>query len=327
MIPWTITQSTPVIAPGQIHGKLDAQRAGAAHVVRLGDTLRMVYWGAEHGVGHHLLAAEAPVARPNDWRPLGPLLSPQPETIHNSVGPAFPFLLPVTADYWLLYFCCWGAQPGRRLPNTTGVAISENAGRTWRYHPGNPMLPMEHPWDREGTGSLWVLHEGGRFRCYYTAIGRYFPRPEGVTSGHGDMLPDIGIALAESRDGIHWEAAHEGLVVAPRGLGVEPYEYICSKPAMIVNDSGIGPRYTLWVNTFGLAYRIHRLTSDDGVRWTWAPRVGPEGELGTGAPGAFDDHQRSYPTMVVIGDTLHCWFTGNKFGLTGMGHATHPWPA
>jgi hypothetical protein len=79
--------------------------------------------------------------------------------------------------------------------------------------------------------------------------------------------------------------------------------------------------YTLWVNTFGTAYRVHRLTSPDGLAWKWADRVGPDGELGVGAPGAFDDHQRSYPTLVRHGNGYRCWFTGNQFGATGMGYA------
>ena len=91
-----------------------------------------------------------------------------------------------------------------------------------------------------------------------------------------DTIPEIGIGYAESRDGLHWEKPLDHLVVAPRGFGVTPYEYICSKPCVVRERDG----YVMWVNTFGTAYRVHRLVSRDGLRWEWAERLGPDGELG-----------------------------------------------
>ncbi|MCE9590944.1 MAG: hypothetical protein K8S99_10510 [Planctomycetes bacterium] len=318
---WNIPHAAPVIAPGQLHGDLDARRASAAHVIQLGDRFRMVYWGGGKDGKNRILAAESPLDRPNDWSPLGVVIGPQPETVHNSVGPSFPFLLPVDERRWMLYFCAWGHQPGKRLPNTSGAAISDDAGKTWRYHDANPMIPLDRPYDAQGTGSLWVIRENGTFRMWYTAIAECFNRPVGVASGHGESIPRIGLAYAESGDGLHWTKPFDQWVVAPRAFGVEPYEYITSKPAIIVCDAPGTPRYTLWLNTFGTAYRVHRLTSDNGTDWNWSPRVGPEGELGVGAPGSFDDHQRSYPTMLRHGRELRCWYTGNSFGDTGMGYA------
>ena len=45
-IKWTIHTNNPVIRPGQINPGLDDRRAGAAHVIQLGDTYRMYYWGS-----------------------------------------------------------------------------------------------------------------------------------------------------------------------------------------------------------------------------------------------------------------------------------------
>jgi hypothetical protein len=315
---WNFSTKNPVIVPGQLHGALDTRKAGAAHVVPIGDTYRMVYWGANES-GNRILSAQAPVTSPNEWTPLGSLIEAQPNLTYNAVGPGFPFLLPVSEQRWLLYFCGWGRLGGRRLPNTTGVAISDDGGQNWRYHDSNPILPLDRPYDREGTGSVWVLHEAGKFRMYYTAIGRYFDKPDGVLSGHGNTIPEIGVAYAESDDGLHWHKPFDDWVVRPRHFDVEPYEYICSKPCVVAEAEG-GP-YVMWVNTFGSAYRVHRLTSCDGIHWEWSPRVGPEGELGIGGAGAFDSVQRSYPTMVAHNGGYRCWYTGNDFGRTGMGYA------
>jgi hypothetical protein len=278
----------------------------------------MVYWGTDADGDHHILQADSPVDAPNEWQPVGgPLIGPQPDTEHNCAGPGFPFLLPVTADDWLLYFTGWGRRADGKLPNTTGVALSSDGGHSWRYHDDHPVIAFDRPYDAEGTGSLWIELEDGLFRMYYTAIGRYMERPDGVETGHGDTIPRIGIAYAESEDGLHWRKPLDDLVVSPRAFGVEPYEYICSKPCVIRRGGG----YVMWVNTFGTAYRVHRLTSTDGLHWEWADRVGPDGELGVGLADAFDDHQRSYPTVVADGGVLRAWYTGNGFGATGLGYA------
>lgn len=318
MSSWRIAADGPVIRPGQLNPQYDASRAGAAHVLRLGDNYRMLYWGADRTRKNYILQAETPVGKPNAWRALGgPLLGPQPETDYNFNGPSFPFLLPVTDTHWLLYFCAWGRAKDGKLPNTTGVAVSDDAGQTWHYHGGNPIISLDRPYDCEATGSVWVLRENGRLRMYYTAIGKYFPKPDSVQTGHGDIIPSIGIAYAESADGLKWEKPRGELLVKPRGFEVEPYEYICSKPCIVKSAQG----YILWVNTFGTAYRVHRLTSADGLAWRWGERVGPEGELGAGAPRAFDSSQRCYPSIVREGNELRCWYTGNGFGCTGMGYA------
>lgn len=315
---WTVQQTGPIIPPGRLHPLHDASRAGAAHVVQFGDRYTMAYWGSDKQGRNYILRAESPVNNPNQWVPVGePLIGPEPNTDHNCRGPGFPFLLPVTDKHWLLYFCGWGRRADGKLANTTGVAISEDGGQTWRYHDGNPVLPLDRPYDAEGTGSVWVLHEQGRFRMYYTAIARYFPAPKGVKTGHGSVIPEIGVAYAESRDGIRWEKPFDDWVVRPRAFGVQPYEYICSKPC-VVRD---GATYTMWVNTFGTAYRVHRLVSRDGTKWQWSERVGPDGELGVGEKGSFDDRQRCYPTVIRHGNEYRCWYTGNGFGSTGMGYA------
>ncbi|MDA0745139.1 MAG: hypothetical protein O2954_01380 [bacterium] len=315
---WSIPQTDPIIPPGKLHPSYDVSRTGAAHVVRIADTYRMLYWGSDRQGLNYILQAETSIHSPNNWEPAGePLLGPQPETTHNCQGPGFPFLLPVENSPWLLYFVGWGYRPDGKLPNTTGVAISEDQGQSWRYHNEHPVLPLDRDYDREGTGSVWVLHEQGRFRMYYTAIGKYKPKPKDVQTGHGDIIPEIGIAYAESTDGIQWEKTEDNLIVKPRGFNVDPYEYICSKPCVIKT----GSTYTMWVNTFGTAYRVHRLTSTNGKNWQWSERTGPDGEFHTGTQGAFDDQQRCYPTVIPENGTYRCWFTGNGFGKTGMGYA------
>lgn len=317
-IQWVCHSDNPVIRPGQLHPGLDDCRAGGGQVLQVGDRYRLYYWGTG-ARGNVILMAEAPVASPHAWTPLGgALLEAQPDTEYNAGGPSFPFVLPLDGARWLMLFCAWGrTRADGSLPNTTGLAVSADAGLTWHYHGREPLLPLDRPYDRSATGSVSVLRVGHELRLYYTAIGEYFQRPEGVQTGHGDCIPRIGIALATSRDGVTWTKPLDRLLVEPRGFGTEPYEYIVSKPFVVRDGDG----WRMFVSTFGHAYRIRSLVSDDGLAWHWVP-AGSDGDLGVGAPGAFDDHQRSYASVLQVGDEYRLWYTGNGFGTTGMGFAT-----
>ena len=316
-IEWSFDPGNSVIEPGKLNGDLDVRRASSAHVLQIGDKYRMYYWGSDADGRHHICVAESSIDKPNDWKPLGGILGPQEDTEYNCVGPGFPFVVPVPGGRWLLYFGAWGKRkPGGGLPNTTGLALSDDEGITWRYWGDKPVLPNDRPWDCRGSGSVCVLHEDGLFMMYYTALGEYFPKPEGVETGHGDIIPHIGVGYAISRDGINWEKPLDDLLINPRGFDTEPYEYICSKPYVIREGEG----YRMWVNTFGTAYRIRSLTSADGLTWEWQPGW-PDGDFGVGDPGSFDDHQRCYACVIKHGDEYRCWSTGNKFGMTGIGYA------
>lgn len=115
---WHLPQTTPVIAPGQLHPGFDDARAGAGQVIQIGDRYRIYYWGSGPE-GHVILAAETPVARPNDWQPIeGVMLRQQPETRHNCNGPSFPFVLR-DGDGWRMFISTFG--PAYRIPTASAA--------------------------------------------------------------------------------------------------------------------------------------------------------------------------------------------------------------
>ena len=313
---WRVFSTTPVVAPG-FGGAVDARRASSPHVLRFGDDYHMYYWGTGEDGFNRICLAVARVDAPHEWRFAGTVLERQAGTAFNAVGPSFPFVVPRGDGAWLMYYVAWGVpREDGKLANTTGLALSDDRGRTWSHAGESPVLALDRPWDHEGTGSVCVLAGGGLFRMYYTALGDYSPRPASVRTRHGEVLPHIGVGYAESTDGIRWTKPLDGLMVSPRGFAVEPFEYIVSKPFALRRDG----RWTLWVNTFGTAYRVRSLVSGDGLNWTWTAS-GPDGDLGVGAAGSFDDHQRSYAVVVPHEGGLRCWYTGNGFGQTGIGYA------
>ncbi len=306
-----------MVKPGSLHGDLDANRAGAGHVIQVGDTYRMYYWGTGSDGYHHICLAETSVDDPNGWKACGSVLDRQPGTTYNDQGPGFPFVVPREDGPWLMYICGWGIpRDDGKLPNTTGVAYSDDEGKHFYYRHDTPILRTDRPWDQEGTGSVFVRDQVDRLQMYYTSIGPYFDIPEGVETGHGDVIPRIGVGFATSEDDANWTKPLDDLLVAPRGFETEPYEYISSKPFLLEEEDG----FRMWVHTFGTAYRVRSLYSQDAMDWEWQDS-GVEGEFGVGVAGCFDDRQRCYVSVIKYGDEYRCWYTGNGFGQTGMGYA------
>ncbi len=313
---WSFDLGT-TIRPGQLHGSLDSARASAAHVIDDGDYIRMYYWGTGSDGLNRILLARALKTKPAKWEPMGSVLECQPMSDYNSIGPSFPHVVPMDDKRWLLYFAGWGhAREDRKLPNRTGVALSEDGGASFTYPTDQPVIGLDRKWDREGTGSICIVRAADRLRMYYTAIGSYFPKPTGIRTAHEGSIPEIGVGYAESIDGLSWEKPLNDLVVKPRGTETSPYEYIVSKPHIIEEEDGL----RMWVNTCGIAYRMRSLWSRDGLTWEWF-NSGEDGDMGIGPTGAFDDEQRCYVSVLRNDDTYHCWYTGNGYGTTGMGYA------
>ena len=272
----------------------------------------MFYWGRGDR-RNVILSAESIWENLNRWKGFGyPLLEPESKP-YNINGPSFPFVVKVDENIFFMYFVGWGKSTEGKIPNTTGLAISKDKGKTWRYYKKNPILKLDKPWDREGTGSVCVIRRKDEFWMYYTAISEYFHRPEGVKTGHGDVIPKICIALAFSKNGVDWEKY--GPILSPRGFDAEPYEYIVSKPFILEEEWG----YRMWFNSFGQYYRIQEAYSFDGIRFEFTTKK-LDDYFGTGKSGDFDDEQRSY-ACVVKKNFYHMWYTGNDFGTAGIGYA------
>ncbi len=315
---WNKPANWPIIKPGQLHGELDKNGAGACHVIQEGEKLEMYYWG--RGIeGNVILSAESSLAHPTKWRPCGAiLLEPEPDNPFYCNGPSFPFVVKINDKLWYMYFVGWGRpREDKKLPNTTCLAISEDAGKTWRYYKDNPIIKLEKDFEKEATGSVSVLKIKDELWMYYTSIGTYFKKPEGVRTGHGDIIPRIGIALARSKDGINWKKEDQ-LVLAPRFFDANPYEYINSKPFVIKEEDGL---WRMFFSSFGFAYRIQEAQSTDGIHWQHVTKEA-DSYLGIGDKGCFDDVQRSYACVIKEGELYHMWYTGNGFGNTGIGYTT-----
>ncbi|MCG3147671.1 MAG: hypothetical protein PCFJNLEI_01112 [Verrucomicrobiae bacterium] len=319
---WSAHARNPVVRPGQLNPPYDSKLAGGACVIAVGDLLRLYYWGGGADGLNYICMAEAGAGNDQQWRGFGAVLSRQADNPFNSTGPAAPMVVPVTDKRWLMYVVGKGVMPRRGYLNDVILcAESTDAGWTWNYLGREPVIPRDRPYDQDGTASMFVMYEAGRFRMWYTAF-QYRPAAEAAWMErvvHGrppGRIPYLGIAYAESADGLTWSKPVAQLVVRPREDRVKPVEHWVAKPWIVRLAAA---DYRLWVCCIGTTYRIHALRSRDGVAWSWEQPAG-EPDLNVGAPGAFDDAMVGYPCVLRIGDELHCWYTGNGYGAAGIGH-------
>jgi hypothetical protein len=320
-----------VLKPG-FAGPASAQLVSSPSVLKLKNgRLRMYVWVADDTPpwlkGRQIvIAAESDPARPLEWTVLQQqeMVGPAAGSLRDR-GVGFPYVLPRDDGPWLMYFGTWGGNWSlkRELLNRLGVAVSDDAGITWKVVDEDivPSGPAGS-FDSGAIPSAAVLREGKNdYRMWYTAAGNYVRFGE-VNQG------TLNIGMARSRDGIRWQKSAAPAMLA-REEAAEPYEACLARPAILK----LGDVYHMWFGVYDMApgsradpkipaaggsYRLEYARSADGVNWTRFPDQ-PVMPL---TPGAFDSTSQTYASVVDMGDEIWMYYTGDGLGTTGVGWAT-----
>lgn len=207
----------------------------------------------------------------------------------------------------LLYYSGWSR--GTTLPynNFTGLAISEDGGKTFRRHSRGPILDRTQNEVYSAT-SPHVHREGEDWYMVYCS-GTDWVEVDGKLEHVYDLK------LARSRDGRKWE--QDGTVAIPQR---NPGEAI-TKPTVAKRDG----RYHMWFcyrdcrdfRGGAGSYRIGYASSADLVNWERDDSLaGLEG-----TPGGWDGEMIAYPAFARVGGEEYLFYNGNGFGKEGFGVA------
>lgn len=197
-----------------------------------------------------------------------------------------------------MYYIGWKKRSSVRMGLQTGLAISEDGGRTFEQFSRAPILGIT---DKEPYSILtgpYVLIENGLWRMWYVS-GVVWVNPD---------LPRYNIKYAESRDGIHWD--RNGTVCID--LKSET-ENALARPCVIRD----GNLYKMWFAYKGEDYRIGYAESLDGVKWHRKDeQVGIDvSEFG------WDSEMIEYAFIFTYNNKKHMLYNGNNYGLDGIGLA------
>src|SRR5262245_58543726 len=138
----------------------------------------------------------------------------------------------------------------------------------------NPKAPDQVSADFYGT----VLHDGGKFRMWYSAC--HLTQPGDASKADFRLLHQGPVCYAESDDGIQWTKPSLGQVEI-RGTKENNGIFLPDDQIETVsvikeeNDPNPQRRYKMVYNTHnGKTWVIRNATSSDGIRWTAAPDFG-----------------------------------------------------
>ena len=199
-----------------------------------------------------------------------------------------------------LYYFGWNKGSTVRAAEVSGLAISEDGGKTFKRYSKAPIIDRT---DQEPYTILvisCIIIENGIWRMWYDSADYWI----------NEELPRYNIKYAESTDGIRWK--REVLVSVD-------YQYEGEtrvSRASIIKDEGI---YKMWycyaIGSGG--YKMGYAESVDGYKFKRMDhKVGIElSETG------WDSEMICYPNVFKHKNEIYLLYCGNGYGRPGFGYA------
>jgi hypothetical protein len=232
-----------------------------------------------------------------------PVLQPGALGMFDENGVLPTCILRVGGELWM-YYVGYQLGYGVRYYQFAGLAISRDDGLTFERHSRVPILDRSDAEPLNRT-SVFVLHDGGQFRMWYTAGGEW------TTGAGGKSLPIYNLRTLESQDGKCWPS--KGRIVIDFA---SEDEHALGRPWIYVDGD-------LWRMFFSSRtrskdYRLGYAESRDRGR-TW---VRKDEELGLDvSESGWDSEMMAYATIAEIGGRIYLFYNGNGCGRTGFGYA------
>ena len=197
-----------------------------------------------------------------------------------------------------MYYIGWNKRSRVRMSLNTGLAISNDRGKTFERISKAPILERT---DLEPYNILtgpYVMIEKSIWKMWYVSC---------IGWVHED-LPKYNIKYAESKDGLYWD--RKGVVCIDfKSLD----EHSLARPCVII-EKGI---YKMWYSYKGEHYRIGYADSEDGIRWERKDE-----EAGIDVSGSeWDSEMIEVPYVFNHNGKKYMVYNGNEYGRNGAGLA------
>jgi hypothetical protein len=205
-------------------------------------------------------------------------------------------------DRLRLYYAGWQLGVRVRYFLFTGLAISNDDGRTFHRHARVPVLDRTDAEPTLRTGGF-VQPVSGGFRMWYMAGETW------VRSGDR-LMPSYGMRYIDSADGLTWPDRGEPCM-EPRS----PEEFGFGRP-FVMEDGG---RLRMWYarRLVEKGYRLGYAESSDGQSWT---RLDDQVGLDVSSSG-WDSEMIGYAWVQRTEHGTYLFYNGNNYGETGFGVA------
>lgn len=199
-----------------------------------------------------------------------------------------------------LYYFGWNKGSSVRAAEVSGLAISEDGGKTFFRQSAAPVIDRTNAEPYTILVISCILVEDGIWRMWYDSADEWT----------NNDLPKYNIKYAESTDGIHWQRA--GLVSVDY---MYPGESRVSR-ASIVRETGL---YKMWycyaIGSGG--YKMGYAESEDGFKFR---RMDDKVGIDVSGKG-WDSEMICYPYVFQHEGKIIMLYCGNSYGKTGFGYA------
>lgn len=249
------------------------------------------------------LPAELPTVRQVVSEPV--LSLGEPGTFDDSgVMPAW---LVDCGDELRMYYIGWNVIATVPYRLSMGLAISNDAGRTFRRYSQGPILDrnLHEPFF---VTSPCVHRENDRWRMWYVSC-------TGWESINGRWEPVYHVKYAESRDGIDWRPTGISCIKPDDGFAI-------ARPCVFRNGEKYAMLYPIrstadYRTQVANAYRFGYAESDDGLHWQ---RLDERVGIHPSAKG-WDSQMVEYSWLQPHNGEVYLLYNGNGFGHSGFGLA------
>jgi len=199
-----------------------------------------------------------------------------------------------------------------------GYAASDN-GISWTKDPMPVMNPGEQEWESTGPFTCIVMPVSGEYKMWYGGVNT-------------DPTFICNIGYATSLDGKTWDRDTLNNPVLRIGEPGAWDDNFVGKPYVLQ----IGARYYMWYSgeqNASIARQIGLAYSSNGIDWmkyddstTTSVAYANSDPVLKPSFGQWDADYVQYPSILLIGDTLHMWYDGSRSPATTylwrIGHAT-----
>lgn len=263
-----------------------------------GSQIRVYIAGRDHKNRSHAGYVELDIERPLEDQ----FVSPEPALSIGELGTfddngVMPLSVNEDGDKTLLYYCGWNPRATVRWTVFSGLAISEDGGKSFTRYSRAPLLDRT---DDEPflNGVTCVRKEGDVWRMWYIA---------GVGWVHPD-LPKYNVRYAESDDGRNWRRDNTVCLDFTK-----PGEHAFGRP-WIIKDGEI---YRMWFAHKGENYRMGYAESEDGIAWERRDELAGIDV----SDDSWDSDMIEYCCVFEVNGRKHMLYNGNNYGHGGLCHA------
>ena len=208
-----------------------------------------------------------------------------------------------------LYYSGWSRSGSVPYNNSTGLAISEDGGETFKKVSEGPVLGKSF-YDPYSATSPFVLKDGGLWHMWYCS-------GTGWVKIDGKYEHIYDIKYARSNDGISWTPEADAAI--QQGADLEAI----TRPYILKRSDG----YHMWFCYRGSrsfrngpdAYRIGYAYSEDLIHWR---RDDAHAGISPSVSG-WDAQMIAYPSVVEVDNQVFMFYNGNNFGTDGFGYAVY----